>query len=63
MIHVVAGVIVKAVCPGCQLLPLLILELSHLLVFAYLPRRPRQLVELPMVAAVRMSSYPIKQWY
>lgn len=40
MIHVVAGGIVKAVCPWCQLLPLLILELSHLLVFAYLPRRP-----------------------
>lgn len=49
MIHGVAAGMVKAVCSWCQLLPLLMLELSYLSVVPYLPLRSCQLVELQMV--------------
>lgn len=39
MIHGVAGGMVKAVCSWCQLLPFLMLKLSYLSVFPYLPLR------------------------
>lgn len=63
MIYGVAGGMEEAACSWCQLLPLLMLELSYLSVFPYLPLWSCQLVELLMVEAVRMGSYPIRKWH
>lgn len=56
----VAGGMIEAVCACCQLLPLLMLELSISLVSISLSPTPVLTVELLMVAAIKRGSYPMR---
>lgn len=54
---------IEAVFACCQLLPLLMLQLSILPVSISLSPTPVLTVELLMVAAIKRGSYPIRHWY